>query len=140
MRVLRVLSFIAVLTAASGAAACPIHTTAYEQATEAKIIALLDEPILLNSNSDQSDRLRMAELALASAPEEPVLLNSMHPRQDETIASDWIDLEALPQIAAFLDVPPLRVVVDDEGILLLDVTLTGSITKDPLALDGFEDR
>jgi hypothetical protein len=140
MRVLRALSLVAAMGIAHAAAACEIHSTGYDHAPEAKIIALLHEPVLLNSDSDQRDRLAMVELALADAPEQPVLLNSVHPRQDETIASDWIDLEALPRVAASLNMPPMRVEVDDEGIPLLDVTDTGSVAMSAWALDGFEDR
>jgi hypothetical protein len=110
------------------------------QPTEAKIIALLDEPVLLNSDSDQGQRWRIAELALADASEQPVLLNSVFPTDDVTIASDWIDLEALPHVAALLNMPAVRVVADDEGVPLLDVTATGSVAMDVWALDGLEDR
>jgi hypothetical protein len=36
--------------------------------------------------------------------------------------------------------PAVRVVADDEGVPLLDVTATGSVAMDVWALDGFEDR
>ena len=138
MRVLRALSLVAFMGVASAALACETHPMAQAVTAEVKIIALLGEPVLLNSDSDQGARLRIAELALADASEEPVLLNSVFPADDTTIASDWIDLEALPQVAALLEMP--RVVVDDEGYPLLDVTATASVVMDVWALDGFEDR
>jgi hypothetical protein len=140
MRVLRALSLVAFTGVASAALACETHTIANAETSEVKIIALLDEPLLLNSASDQGARLRIAERALTDASEEPVLLNSVFPTDDTTIASDWIDLEALPHVAALSNMPPVRVVVDDEGYPLLDVTATASVVMDVWALDGFEDR
>jgi hypothetical protein len=138
MRVLRAFSLLASINIANAALACETHTLAYGESAETKIIALLDEPMLLNSDSDQGNRVRVAELALAHASDEPVLLNSVFPTHDDTIASDWIDLEPLPQVAALLNMP--RVIADDEGVPLLDVTATGSVAIDVWALDGFEDR
>ena len=138
MRVLRAFSLLASINIANAALACEIHTMASADSAEAKIIALLDEPMLLNGDADQGERVRIAELALAHASEGPVLLNSVFPVQDDTMASDWIDLEALPQVAALLNMP--RVIVDDDGLPLLDVTATGSVAMEAWALDGFEDR
>ena len=49
MRVLRALSIIAAIYMTPSAFACEVTHKPYEAATESKIIALLNEPILLNS-------------------------------------------------------------------------------------------
>jgi hypothetical protein len=55
----------------------------------------------------------------------------------------------LPSTVASLALPRMQVVVDDEGIPLIDVQYTGSngtdisaasVDSDELAIDGFEDR
>ena len=144
MRVLRAFSIVAALYMTHSAFACEAMHKPYEAATEPKIIALLNEPVLLNTEDlSQLERLQVKRIALS---DEPVLLNRADLNQSEVRDSAE---EGLPSAVAALELPRLEVVMDDEGILLLDVEYTGSngpdisaasIDSDEWAIDGFEDR
>ena len=54
MRVLRALSIIAAIYMTHSALACEVTHKPYEAATEPKIIALLNEPVLLNTEGSVS--------------------------------------------------------------------------------------
>ena len=56
MRVLRALSIIAAIYMTHSAFACELTHKPYEAATEPKIIALLNEPVLLNSGTSVNSR------------------------------------------------------------------------------------
>lgn len=149
MRVLRALLFAAAMGTAHGAFACQLQFTNYEPATEARVLGVLNEPVLLSSeDTTQAERLRIAEAAIRPSPEEPVLLNQNDIVAGETLPQTWEHLDIFPSAVASLDLPLARVVVDDEGIPLLDVDHTGNIEvlaavaafENNLALDGFEDR
>ena len=126
------------------AVACEVMHKPYEAATEPKTIAVLNEPVLLNTEDlSQLERLQEKPIALS---DEPVLLNRADLNQSEVRDSAE---EGLPSAVAALELPRLRVVMDDEGILLLDAEYTGSngsdisaasIDSDEWAIDGFEDR
>ena len=144
MRVLRAFSIVAALYMTHSAFACEVMHRPYEAATEPKIIALLNEPVLLNTEDlSQLERLQEKPIALS---DEPVLLNRADLNQSEVRDSAE---EGLPSAVAALELPRLQLVMDDEGILLLDVEYTGSngpdisaasIDSDEWAIDGFEDR
>ena len=145
MRVLRALSIVAAIYMTHSAFACELTHKPYEAATEPKIIALLNEPVLLNSGDlSQLERLQVKPIALS---DEPVLLNCADLNQSEV--PDSAEEGLLPSTVASLALPRLQVVVDDEGILLMDVEYTGSngtdisaasVDSDEWAIDGFEDR
>jgi hypothetical protein len=148
MRVVRALSIIAALVTFDSAFACQLHSANRDGLTEADVIAVLREPLLLNGEDySQADRLQ-AEVVVAS--DEPVLLNRdlnvIEPLKlaEETFARAWDHLDVLPGVVATLDLPHARVIVDDEGVPLFDVDYTGSVETpvhgSELALDGFEDR
>ncbi|MCD6052416.1 MAG: hypothetical protein K0Q55_3834 [Verrucomicrobia bacterium] len=144
MRVLRALSIVAAIYMTHSAFACEVMHKPYEAATEPKIIALLNEPVLLNTEDlSQLERLQEKPIALS---DEPVLLNRADLNQSEVRDSAE---EGLPGAVGALELPRLQVVMDDEGILLLDVEYTGSnstdvsaasVDSDEWAIDGFEDR
>ena len=144
MRVLRAFSIVAAIYITPTAFACEVTHKPYEAATEPKIVALLNEPVLLNTEDpSQLERLQEKPIALS---DEPVLLNRADLNQSEVRDSAE---EGLPSAVAALELPRLQVVMDDEGILLLDVEYTGSngpdisaasIDSDEWAIDGFEDR
>jgi hypothetical protein len=144
MRVLRAFSIVAALYMTHSAFACEVMHKPYEAATEPKIVALLNEPVLLNTEDlSQLERLQEKPIALS---DEPVLLNRADLNQSEV--RDPAE-EGLPSAVAALELPRLQVVTDDEGILLLDVEYTGSngpdisaasTDSDEWAIDGFEDR
>jgi hypothetical protein len=148
MQVLRALSIAAAVGAANGAFACEIHSVIPEPAIEAKILALLNEPVLLNRDDpSQGIRLQLVEAGIIASANEPVLLN----RDDLSEVSTWEHLDPLPNPAGLsnVDLQHLRVVVDDEGIaLMMDVAYTGSTdasapaapVERELAIDGYEDR
>jgi hypothetical protein len=139
MRVLRAFSIIAAIYMTQSAFACEVTHKPYEAATEPKIIALLNEPVLLNTEGpSQHERLRIA------LSDEPVLLNREDLNQSEVPDSAEEDL--LPSTVASLALPRLQNVVDDA---LIDVEYTGSngtdisatsVDSDEVAIDGFEDR
>ena len=145
MRVLRALSIIAAIYMTHSAVACELTHKPYEAATEPKIIALLNEPVLLNTEDlSQLERLQVKPIALS---DEPVLLNREDLNQSEV--PDSAEEGLLPSTVASLALPRLQIVVDDEGIPLIDVEYTGSngtdisaasVDSDELAIDGFEDR
>ena len=145
MRVLRALSIVAAIYMTPSAVACELTHKPYEAATEPKIIALLNEPVLLNSGDlSQLQKLQVKPIALS---DEPVLLNRADLNQSEV--PDSAEEALLPSTVASLALPRLQVVVDDEGILLVDVEYTGSngtdisaasVDSDEWAIDGFEDR
>jgi hypothetical protein len=145
MRVLRAFSIIAAIYMTHSAFACELTHKPYEAATEPKIIALLNEPILLNTEDlSQLERLQVNRIALS---DEPILFNREDLNQSEVPDSAKEGL--LPSTVASLALPRLQVVVDDEGIPLIDVEYTGSngtditaasVDSDELAIDGFEDR
>ena len=144
MRVLRALSIVAAIYMTPSAFACELTHKPYEAATEPKIIALLNEPVLLNSGDlSQLERL-VKPIALS---DEPILLNCEDLSQSEV--PDSADEGFLPSTVASLTLPRLQVVVDDEGIPLIDVEYTGSngpdisaasVDSDEWAMAGFEDR
>jgi hypothetical protein len=139
MRVLRALSIIAAIYMTHSAVACELAHKPYEAATEPKIIALLNEPVLLNTEDpSQHERLRIA------LSDEPVLLNREDLNQSEV--PDSAEEGLLPSTVASLALPRLQIVVDDA---LIDVEYTGSngadvsaasVDSDEWAIDGFEDR
>ena len=145
MRVLRAFSIIAAIYMTQSAFACEVTHKLYEAATEPKIIALLNEPVLLNTGDlSQLERLQVHRIALS---DEPVLLNREDLNQSEV--PDSAEEGLLPSTVASLALPRLQIVVDDEGIPLIDVEYTGSngtdvsaasVDSDELAIDGFEDR
>ena len=145
MRVLRAFSIVAAIYMTHSAFACELTHKPYEAATEPKIIALLNEPVLLNTEDlSQLERLQEKPIALS---DEPVLLNREDLNQSEV--PDSAEEGLLPSTVASLALPRLQVVVDDEGILLIDVEYTGSngpdisaasVDSDEWAIDGFEDR
>jgi hypothetical protein len=145
MRVLRALSIIAAIYMTPSAFACEVTHKPYEAAAELKIIALLNEPVLLNSEDlSQLERLQVKPLA---SSDEPVLLNREDLRQSEVPNS--VKEGFLPSKVASFDLPRLQIFVDDQGIPLIDVEYTGSngadvsaasVDSDELAIDGFEDR
>ena len=145
MRVLRALSIVAAIYMTHSAFACELTHKPYEAATEPKIIALLNEPVLLNTEDlSQLERLQVKPIALS---DEPVLLNREDLNQSEV--PDSAEEGLLPSTVASLALPRLQVVVDDEGIPLIDVEYTGSngtdisaasVDSDEWAIDGFEDR
>jgi hypothetical protein len=145
MRVLRAFSIIAAIYMTHSASACELTHKPYEAATESKIIALLNEPVLLNSGDlSQLERLQVKPIALS---DEPVLLNREDLNKSEV--SNLAEEGLLPSTVASLALPRLQVVVDDEGIPLIDLEYTGSnatdisaatVDSDEWAIDGFEDR
>ena len=145
MRVLRAFSIVAAIYMTHSAFACELTHKPYEAATEPKIIALLNEPVLLNTEDlSQLERLQEKPIALS---DEPVLLNRADLNQSEV--RDSAEEGLLPSTVASLALPRLQVVMDDEGILLMDVEYTGSngtdisaasVDSDEWAIDGFEDR
>jgi len=145
MRVLRAFSIVAALYMTHSAFACEVMHKPYEAATEPKIVALSNEPVLLNTEDlSQLERLQEKPIALS---DELVLLNRADLNQGEV--RDSAEEGLLPSAVAALELPRLQVVMDDEGILLLDVEYTGSngpdisaasIDSDEWAIDGFEDR
>ena len=144
MRVLRALSIVAAIYMTPSAFACELTHKPYEAATGLKIIALLNEPVLLNSG-DLGQVERLVKPIVLS--DEPVLLNREDLNQSEV--PDSAEEGLLPSTVASLALPRLQVVVDDEGIPVIDVEYTGSngtdvtaasVGSDELAIDGFEDR
>jgi hypothetical protein len=145
MRVLCAFSIIAAIYMTHSAVACEVTHKPYEAATEPKIIALLNEPVLLNNEDlTQRERLQVKPIALS---EEPVLLNREELNQSEVPEST--EEGPLPSTVASLALPGLQIVVDDEGIPLMDVEYTASngpdisaawVDSDELVVDGFEDR
>src|SRR5687767_8185179 len=145
MRVLRALSIVAAIYMTHSAFACELTHKPYEAATEPKTIALLNEPVLLNTGDlSQLERLQVRRIALS---DEPILLNREDLNQSEV--PDSAEEGLLPSTVASLALPRLPVVVDDEGIPLIDVEYTGSngtdisaasVDADEWAIDGFEDR
>ena len=145
MRVLRALSIVAAMYMTHSAFACEVTHMPYEAATEPKIIALLNEPVLLNTEDlSQLEGLQVKPIALS---DEPLLLYREDLNQSEV--RDSADEGLLPSTVASLALPRLQIVVDDEGIRLIDVEYTGSngtdvsaasIDSDEWAIDGFEDR
>ena len=145
MRVLRAFSIIAAIYMTHSAFACEVTHKPYEAATEPKTIALLNEPVLLNSGDlSQLERLQVKPLA---SSDEPVLLNREDLNQSKV--RDSADEGLLPSTVASLALPRLQIFVDDEGIPLIDVEYTGSngtdisaasVDSDEWAIDGFEDR
>src|SRR5688572_15742817 len=117
MRVLRAFSIVAALYMTHSAFACEVMHKPYEAANEPKIVALLNEPVLLNTEDlSQLERLQEKPIALS---DEPVLLNRADLKQSEV--RDSAEEGFLPSAGAALELPRLQVVMDDEGILLLDV-------------------
>jgi hypothetical protein len=145
MRVLRALSIIAAIYMTHSAVACEVTHKPYEAATEPTVIALLNEPVLLNTEDlNQLERLQVKRTAIS---EEPVLLNREGLNQSEV--PDSAEEGLLPSTVASLALPRLQIFVDDEGIPLIDVEYTGSngtdvmaasVDSDELAIDGLEDR
>ena len=145
MRVLRALSIVAAIYMTHSAFACEVMHKPYEAATEPKIVALLNEPVLLNAaDLSQLERLQEKPIALS---DELVLLNRADLNQSEV--PDSAEEQLLPSTVASLALPRLQIVVDDEGIPLIDVEYTGSngtdvsaasVDSDEWAIDGFEDR
>ena len=144
MRVLRALSIIAAIYMTHSAFACEVTHKPYEAATEPKIIALLNEPVLLNSG-DLGQVERLVKPIVLS--DEPVLLNREDLNQSEV--PDSAGEARLPSTLASLALPRLQIFVDDEGIPLIDVEYTGSngsdisaasVDSDEWAINGFEDR
>jgi hypothetical protein len=145
MRVLRAFSIIAAIYMTHSAFACELTHKPYEAATEPKIIALLNEPVLLNSGDlSQLEGLQVKRIALS---DEPILLNREDLSQSEV--PDSAEEGLLPSTVASLALPRLQIFVDDEGIPLVDVEYTGSngtdisaasVDSDEWAIDGFEDR
>ncbi len=123
--------------------------SAYEALTEANVIALPQEPLLLNEGDySQADRLQ-AQVVVAVS--EPALLNRDVNQElvEEKFAPTSEHLDVLPSTVATLNIPHARVVVDDDGVPLFDVDYTGTaaqvaietpVHESELALDGFEDR
>jgi hypothetical protein len=144
MRVLRAFSIIAAIYMTQSAFACELSHKPYEAAAEPKIIAFLNEPILLNSGDlSQLERLQVQPIAFS---DEPVLLNREGLSQS---VHDSVEEGLLPSKVASLALPRLQIFVDDEGIPLIDVEYTGSngtdisaasVDSDEWAIDGFEDR
>jgi hypothetical protein len=145
MRVLRAFSIIAAIYMTHSAFACEVTHKPYEAATEPKITALLNEPVLLNNGDlSQLDRLQVKPIAFF---DEPVLFNRDGLSQSEV--PDSAEEGRLPSSVASLALPRLQIVVDGEGIPLIDVEYTGSngtdisaasVDSDEVAIDGFEDR
>jgi hypothetical protein len=145
MRVLRAFSIIAAIYMTPSAFACEVTHKPYEAATEPKTITLLNEPVLLNSGDlSQLEKLQVKRVALS---DEPILLNRADLHQSEV--PDSAEKELLPSTVASLALPRLQIVLDDEGIPLIDVEYTGSngtdvnaasVDSDEWAIDGFEDR
>ena len=145
MRVLRALSIIAAIYMTPSSFAGEVTHKPNEAATEPKIIASLNEPVPLNSGDlSQLEKLQLQPIALS---DEPVLLNREDLNQSEV--PDSAEEGLLPSTVASLALPRLQVVVDDEGIPVIDVEYTGSngtdvtaasVGSDELAIDGFEDR
>jgi hypothetical protein len=129
MRVLRAFSIVAAIYMTHSAFACEVTHKPYEAATEPKIIALLNEPVLLNSGHiSQLEKLQVKPIAFS---DEPVLLNPEDLNQSEV--PDSAEEAHLPSTVASLALPRLQVVVDDEGIPLIDVEYTGSNGTDTSA-------
>ena len=81
MRVLRALSIVAAIYMTHSAFACELTHKPYEAATEPKTIALLNEPVLLNTEDlSQLERLQEKPIALS---DEPILLNREDLNQSE---------------------------------------------------------
>jgi hypothetical protein len=145
MRVLRALSIVAAIYMTHSAFACEVTHMPYEAATEPKIIALLNEPVLLNTEDlSQLEGLQVKPIALS---DEPLLLNREDLNQSEV--PDSVEEALLPSTVTSLALPRSQIFVDDEGIPLIDVEHTGSngdsmsaasVDSDELATDGFEDR
>ena len=143
MRVLRAFSIIAAIYMTHSAFACELTHKPYEAATEPKIVVLLNEPVLLNTEGlSQLERLQVKRIALS---DEPVLLNREDLNQSEV--PDSAEEGLLPSTVASLALPGLQIVVDDEP--LIDVEYTGSngtdvgaasVDSDEWAIKGFEDR
>jgi hypothetical protein len=143
MRVIRALSILATMCLTQGTLACEINSTSHELPTELEIIASSNEPVLLNREDlSQVERLQAGHTA---SVEEPVLLNREDLSQVQAPAEEGLR----PSTVASLALPRLQVVLDDEGILLIDVEYTGSnathvsaasVDSDEWAIDGFEDR
>ena len=81
MRVLRALSIVAAIYMTPGAFACELTHKPYEAATEPKIIALLNEPVLLNT--EDLTRLEGLQVKPIALSDEPVLLNREDLNQSE---------------------------------------------------------
>ena len=104
MRVLRAFSIVAAIYMTPSAFACEVTHKPYEAATEPKIIALLNEPVLLNSGDlSQLERLQVKRIALS---DEPVLLNREDLNQSEV--PDSADVGFLPGTVASLALPRLQ--------------------------------
>jgi hypothetical protein len=121
MRVLiRALFVAAAMSTTTVAFACPSGPP-----HEAAVIALSNEPILLNRTADKpSESLQLVE---------------------ELHSPSWDDIDLLPSP---IGLQAMRVLVDDEGIPLVDVAVTGSahagdepvVAPAEMAIDGLEDR
>ena len=120
---IRALFVAAAMSATTVAFACPGGP-----AHEAEVIALTNEPILLNGEAGKT--IESLELV------------------EELHSPSWDDIDVLPSPIGLPDLQPLRVVVDDEGIPLVDVAVTGSthagvepvVARAEMAIDGLEDR
>ena len=126
MRVLlRALSLAAALVSANATFACPSDVRPH-QLSGSEVTAPLTDMVLLNHEDDNPAAPQSMAEAWSASPE-------------------WDQIDFLPSPAEQAGFGlGIRILVDDEGELLMDVAHTGSTEPAPIAvsiaLDGFEDR